>query len=84
MLNLTHATNHRGHEGMMQQMRGRIFWEAMNKEVKELITLVLLTMLKQLESKSFPIHQSTPTFTFNKITYSRMSRKNRRIINRIM
>ena len=37
MLNLAHATNHRGHEGMMQQMRGRIFWEAMNKEARELI-----------------------------------------------
>ena len=37
MLNLAHATNHRGQEGMMQQMRGRIFWEAMNKEAKKLI-----------------------------------------------
>ena len=37
MLNLAHATNHRGQEGMMQQMRGRIFWEAMNKDAKELI-----------------------------------------------
>merc|ERR1712215_190664 len=37
ILNLAHATNHRGHEGMMQQMRGRIFWEAMNKEAKEFI-----------------------------------------------
>jgi len=37
MLNLDHATNHRGHEGIMQQMRGRISWEAMNKEAKELI-----------------------------------------------
>ena len=37
MLNLAHSTNHRGHKGMMQLMRGRIFWEAMNKEVKELI-----------------------------------------------
>ena len=37
MLNLAHATNHRGQEGMIQQMRGRIFWEAMNNDAKELI-----------------------------------------------
>ena len=37
MLNLAHATNHRGHDGMLQQMRGRIFWEGMNKEAKDLV-----------------------------------------------
>merc|ERR1711888_287594 len=37
MLNLAHATNHRGQEGMIQQMRGRIWWNGMNGDVKELI-----------------------------------------------
>ena len=39
MLNLAHATNHRGPDGMMQQMRGRIFWEGMNNEAKELVRI---------------------------------------------
>ena len=37
MLNLAHATNHRGQEGMIQQMRGRIWWNGMNGDAKELI-----------------------------------------------
>ena len=37
MLNLAHATNHRGQQGMIQQMRGRIFWNGMNGDARELI-----------------------------------------------
>ena len=37
MLALAHATNHRGEDGMIRQMRGRVFWEGMNKEIKELV-----------------------------------------------
>ena len=37
MLALAHATNHRGDDGMMQQMRGRVFWEGMNKDIKALV-----------------------------------------------
>ena len=38
MLALAHATNHRGEDGMIRQMRGRVFWEGMNKEIKQLVT----------------------------------------------
>ena len=37
ILHLAHATNHRGIEGMIRQMRGRIFWEGMNGDAKELL-----------------------------------------------
>ena len=37
MLALAHATNHRGPDGMKQQMRGRVFWEGMNKEIEALV-----------------------------------------------
>ena len=37
ILHLAHATNHRGIEGMVRQMRGRIFWEGMNGDAKELL-----------------------------------------------
>merc|ERR1712055_865344 len=37
MLNLANATNHRGQQGMIQQMRGRIFWNGMNGDARELI-----------------------------------------------
>merc|ERR1712105_457411 len=36
MLALAHATNHRGPDGMLQQMRGRVFWEGMNKDIQAL------------------------------------------------
>ena len=37
MLALAHATNHRGEDGMIKQMRGRVFWEGMNKNIKALV-----------------------------------------------
>ena len=37
ILNLAHATNHRGVEAMVRQLRGRIFWEGMNGDAKELV-----------------------------------------------
>ena len=37
ILHLAHATNHRGIEGMIRQMRGRIFVKGMNGDAKELI-----------------------------------------------
>jgi len=37
MLALAHATNHRGEDGMIRQMRGRVFWEGMNNEIKQLV-----------------------------------------------
>merc|ERR1712002_569288 len=37
MLALAHATNHRGEDGMIRQMRGRVFWGGMNKEIKQLV-----------------------------------------------
>ena len=37
ILNLAHAENHRGVEAMTRQLRGRIFWEGMNGEVKDFV-----------------------------------------------
>merc|ERR1712002_363028 len=37
MLALAHAPNHRGEDGMIKQMRGRVFWEGMNKDIKNLV-----------------------------------------------
>ena len=37
ILNLAHATNHRGVEAMVRQLRGQIFWEGMNGDAKELV-----------------------------------------------
>ena len=36
-LNLAHGNNHRGYGGMIQQMRGKIWWEGMNGDARELI-----------------------------------------------
>merc|ERR1711888_330234 len=37
MLALAHATNHRGEKGMLDQLKGRVFWEGMNNDIKELV-----------------------------------------------
>ena len=37
ILHLAHANNHRGYDGMIQQMRGKIWWEGMNGDARELI-----------------------------------------------
>ena len=36
MLNLAHATNHRRQDGMVQQMRGKIWWNGMNGDAKKI------------------------------------------------
>ena len=35
ILNIAHANTHRGYDGMIQQMRGKVWWEGMNKDAKE-------------------------------------------------
>merc|ERR1711895_372967 len=37
ILNLAHAENHRGVDAMTRQLRGKVFWQGMNAEAKELV-----------------------------------------------
>ena len=37
ILSLAHATNHRGQDGMIQQMKGNIWWNGMNEDARKLI-----------------------------------------------
>ena len=37
ILHLAQANNHRGYDGMIQQMRDNVWWEGMNGDAKELI-----------------------------------------------
>ena len=37
ILNIAHANTHRGYDGMIQQMRGKVWWKGMNKDAKEMI-----------------------------------------------
>ena len=32
ILNIAHANTHRGYDGMIQQLRGKVWWEGMNKD----------------------------------------------------
>ena len=51
MLALAHATNHRGEDGMIRQMRGRVFWEGMNKEIKQLVATCEKCQINGLSKK---------------------------------
>ena len=70
MLALAHATNHRGENGMIKQMRGRVFWEGMNAEITKLVNACeqgqinarsqKRTQLKFLTNQCSTYFQTTP------------------------
>ena len=37
MLGLAHAENHRGHEGMLNQLRGKVWWPCMAKQAHKMV-----------------------------------------------
>ena len=51
MLALAHATNHRGEDGMTRQMRGRVFWEGMKSEIKQLVATCEKCQINGLSKK---------------------------------
>ena len=38
MLGLAHAENHKGPEGMLNQLRGKVFWPWMTKQVHQMVS----------------------------------------------
>ena len=37
MFRLTHAENHKGPEGMLTQLRGKVFWPLTGKQVQKMV-----------------------------------------------